>query len=116
MQDAFAHEQALVIHEQDKSYLFSGCSHNGIVNWLDLFRKRYGKEPDAVIGGFHFMKNGEYSAEEEYSICETANELYKTSAACYTGHCTGDRAFTMMKEIMGSRLHALHSGMSIEMG
>jgi 7,8-dihydropterin-6-yl-methyl-4-(beta-D-ribofuranosyl)aminobenzene 5'-phosphate synthase len=31
----------------------------------------------------------------------------------YSGHCTGIPAFEMMKEIMGDKLIALHSGEEI---
>lgn len=34
----------------------------------------------------------------------------KTDIRFYSGHCTGIPAFDMMKEIMGVRLTAIHSG------
>ena len=35
IQDSFVHEQYIVIHENEKSVLISGCAHNGILNILE---------------------------------------------------------------------------------
>ena len=39
-----------------------------------------------------------------------ARELAKLNTVFYSGHCTGEPAFELMKEIMGEKLIALHSG------
>ena len=108
--DAFAHEQALAVEEGGRHFLFSGCSHLGIVNWMDRFREAFGRWSDAAVGGFHFMKKAPYSVEEEATIRQTARELAATGTLFYTGHCTGEKAFVLMAEIMGDSLRALHSG------
>ena len=113
VQDSFDHEQVLVITRKGRRYLFSGCAHNGILNILDRFREKYGRDPDVVISGFHFMKDGDYTPEELEDITETAKELSRMNTVFYTGHCTGQRAFERMKPILGDRLLALHSGMEI---
>ena len=112
-QDSFSHEQALVIRQNGKTYLFSGCAHNGILNFLDRFRAVYGSDPDVVVSGFHFMKSGDYTQDELVDILETARELSKMSTVFYTGHCTSERAFDLMKPIMGEKLMALHSGLEL---
>lgn len=108
--DAFAHEQALAVEEGGRRFLFSGCSHLGIVNWMERFREAYGCWPDAAVGGFHFMRPAPYDAGEEAVIRQTARELAATGTLFITGHCTGQDAFALMAEVMGSRLKALHSG------
>lgn len=113
VQDSFSHEQALVVRQSERFYLFSGCAHNGILNVLDRFRELYGQNPDAVFSGFHFMKRGDYTPEELTEIRETARELLCMHTEFYSGHCTGQRAFALMREIMGEKLHELHSGMEI---
>lgn len=107
IQDDFSHEQCLVIGD----VLISGCAHNGILNILDRYKEMYGKTPSMVISGFHMMKKGDYDEEECEIIKETARELatYK-NMKCFTGHCTGQVAFDMMKEIMGEQLVQIHSG------
>ena len=112
--DDFAHEQCLVISCDDEDLLISGCAHNGILNILDRYKEIFGRLPDRVISGFHMMKkDGEHTAEEIATIRQTARELAATDTIYYSGHCTGIPAFKIMKEIMGEKLIAMHSGESI---
>jgi 7,8-dihydropterin-6-yl-methyl-4-(beta-D-ribofuranosyl)aminobenzene 5'-phosphate synthase len=112
--DDFAHEQCLVIKQNGKHWLLSGCSHNGILNILDRYKEIFGNAPDYVITGFHMMKkDGEHTEDEKAVIIQTAQELSKLDTFFYSGHCTGIPAFEMMKEIMGNKLIALHSGEQI---
>ena len=110
VQDTFAHEQCLVITQDDGRTLLSGCAHNGIVNILDRYYAVYGSYPDRVISGFHLMQKTEYTKEDIRIIEETAQELSKMDTVFYTGHCTGQAAFDIMKEIMGEKLFPIHSG------
>lgn len=76
MQDEFAHEQCLVIEQEGKRILLSGCAHNGILNILDRYREIYGNEPDVVNSGFHMMQK-EYTESDWETIWATARELCK---------------------------------------
>ena len=112
--DDFAHEQCLVITQNGRRWLLSGCSHNGILNILDKYREIFGNVPDYVVTGFHMMKkDGEHTEKEKAVIVQTAEELAKMNTVFYSGHCTGIPAFELMKEIMGDKLIALHSGKTI---
>lgn len=110
IQDEFIHEQYLVIEEDSKRVLISGCAHNGILNILDKFRELYNTWPDAVISGFHLKKKSGYTQEDLDNIRQIAEELSKLPTKFYTGHCTGEEPYGMMKEIMGEQLIYLHSG------
>ena len=110
VQDDFAHEQYLVIRQRQDYYLFSGCAHNGIINILARFREIYGCDPKAVFSGFHMMKNGLYEDEDIARVRQTAEILAGSSTHFYTGHCTGEEAYGIMKEILGPQLHHLHAG------
>lgn len=115
LQDAFVHEQSLVIREEGCSVLLSGCAHNGILNILDRYRQLYGGLPDKVITGFHMKKNVPLNRGEIALVQETAEELKKMkNTSFYSGHCTGEEAFGIMKEILGEQLTALHSGYCLE--
>lgn len=110
LQDCFDHEQSLVIRENGRSVLVSGCAHNGILNILDRYQELYGGCPDMVITGFHMEKEILEDADKEM-IKNTAKELNAMeNTVFYSGHCTGEEAYEIMKEIMGDKLHALHSG------
>ena len=112
--DDFLHEQFLVIKQNGKSWLLSGCSHNGILNILDRYKELFDSYPDYVITGFHMMKkDGEHTEAEKTVIIQTAQELSQLDTVFYSGHCTGIPAFEMMKDIMGDKLIALHSGEEI---
>ena len=100
--DDFRHEHYLLIEENQKRVLISGCSHKGILNiaeWL---------EADVIIGGFHFSK---LSLDE--TLAEYAEELNKHKATFYTCHCTGVEQYEFMKTHM-ERLCYLSAGQTIE--
>ena len=114
VQDEFDHEQYLVIKAEGKEILMSGCAHNGILNILDKFIELYRHEPDIVISGFHMMKSSEYTPEEVETIKQTACELKKYKTKFYTGHCTGEPAFKIMKEILGVQIEYVRSGEELD--
>ncbi len=112
--DDFRHEQYLVITQNGKRWLLSGCAHNGILNILDRYRELFDDHPDFVITGFHMMKReGAHTEEEKAVIIQTAQGLSRLDTVFYSGHCTGIPAFELMKEIMGDKLIALHSGETV---
>lgn len=85
--DDFLHEQYLLINENNKRVLISGCSHKGVMDIASWFT------PDVLIGGFHFSKI------EDKSILDKAVSVlssYKTEY--YTCHCTGVEQYEYMKE------------------
>ena len=114
LQDEFDHEQYLVLFQEGKKILISGCAHNGILNILDKFIELYRHEPDIVISGFHMMKSSEYTPEEVETIKQTACELKKYKTKFYTGHCTGEPAFKIMKEILGVQIEYVRSGEELD--
>ncbi|MBR3516038.1 MAG: MBL fold metallo-hydrolase [Lachnospiraceae bacterium] len=113
IRDDFRHEHYLVIRQDGKSVLMSGCAHNGILSILDAYMEKYGKAPDAVISGFHLMKKTPYREEEIREIEDIARELNKYPTQFFTCHCTGTDAFDIMKIIMGEKLSYVHSGEEI---
>jgi metal-dependent hydrolase (beta-lactamase superfamily II) len=114
MQDTFSHEQCLVVQSGGHSVLFSGCAHNGILNILDRYREIFGGAPDAVVSGFHMMKNKPYKDDEVKTIKDTAEELAGLDTVFYTGHCTGDEAYEIMAPVMGDKLRRIRTGTVIE--
>jgi len=101
--DRFEHEQYLVIRENGRRIVISGCSHKGVLNIVSWLR------PDVLIGGFHFMKLHPEGADAPL-LEDAARILLAHPCMYYTGHCTGENAYAFLKERMGGRLHALRTG------
>ena len=108
--DRFEHEICLLVRDGTRRILFSGCAHNGIQNILRHYEERFHALPDAVISGFHMKQKTPYTDNERERILETARALASLPVTFYTGHCTGEEAYDMMKPILGDRLHRLRSG------
>ena len=102
--DQFDHERYLLLEEEGKKILISGCSHRGILNILKEC------QPDVFIGGFHFMKVDVQTRQGRSLLEHAAQEMLRTGARFFTGHCTGEEQFVFLKERMGDRLSALHTG------
>ena len=103
----FRHEQYLLIEEDGRRYLFSGCSHKGIINITNWFR------PDVLFGGFHFMGVSLDEAGQAF-LSEAADTLCGFDTVYYTGHCTGVAQYEFLKQKMGDRLHYISSGSVVE--
>ena len=104
--DDFRHEQYLLIQEQGKRMLISGCSHKGILNIMSWFT------PDVLIGGFHFMKVDPAGAEHTV-LDEAAQVLAQADTQYYTCHCTGLAQYEYLKARMGDQLQYLAAGQQI---
>lgn len=101
-EDSFLHEQYLIIMENGKKFVFSGCSHKGILNIASWYK------PDFLIGGFHLK---DYGIEQDAdSLKEIAENLKKSRTVFYTGHCTGTEQFRFLKQILKDRLEYLSAG------
>lgn len=97
----FRHEQYLLLEENNRKVLLSGCSHRGILDIADWF------QPDVLIGGFHFSKLPLDDTLKSY-----AEYLAGFSTEYYTCHCTGEKQLQYMKKYM-NRLHGLTCGETI---
>ncbi len=95
-EEDFSHEQYLVVNENGKEYLFSGCTHKGLENVLSNFT------PDVFVGGFHLSKLSPVT--EEKRLNKIADLLIKTGSLFYTCHCTGIEQFDFLKAKLGDKL------------
>jgi 7,8-dihydropterin-6-yl-methyl-4-(beta-D-ribofuranosyl)aminobenzene 5'-phosphate synthase len=102
--DTFSHEQNLIIHENNTVVLMAGCAHNGIVNTINQIKERLHLTINYVYGGFHCYNLTLDTYEDNQRLNEIANELLKTNAIFYTGHCTGIKAYDFMKTIMHEKI------------
>ncbi len=108
--DTFEHEMALVLEADNGLVLLTGCAHNGVLNMIEATRKALpGKPILAVIGGFHLM------SEPQPVVFEVGKLLDEMDIpAVYTGHCTGEMQTDVLAQILGDKLHRLHTGLVME--
>lgn len=105
--DTFRHEHYLLIEDEGRKVLVSGCSHKGIVNIEEWFR------PDYLFGGFHF-KDVSLDDTGRKRLDHAARKLLEYDTEYFTGHCTGAEQYEYLKQIMGDRLNALSTGRVVE--
>lgn len=103
IEEDFRHEQYMVLHEEGRRIVISGCSHKGILNITEWLR------PDVLIGGFHFKKLDPAGAGRQV-LEDAARRLKEYPTVFYTGHCTGTEQLSFLKKRMGEQLHGFSAG------
>ena len=103
--EEFTHEQYLLVEEQGKRILISGCSHKGIRNLMQWFC------PDILIGGFHLKSMD----PDDPQILDIGRTLLEYPAVYYTGHCTGEAQYARLKALMGDRVQKISTGTLLEL-
>ena len=108
--DDFSHEQSIVIKTDKGLVIFNSCSHGGADNIINEVKQTYpDQEIYALIGGFHIFRR----TEEE--VRQLAQNIKKTGIKeIYTGHCTGNASYKVLKEELGDMVHQLKVGLEIE--
>ena len=101
--DDFRHELALYVD----GLLFTGCAHSGLENILGACLWPV----HTVVGGFHLL-DGLETEEELAALAQRLKTKYPETLF-YTSHCSGDKVFAILKDVMGSQLHAFSCGLTI---
>ena len=99
VEDDMSHEQCLVIKEPEGIYIFSGCSHRGVLNALRCGKSMFpGERVAAIIAGMHL-----YSAtadDRKRVVDEVAAEGLDRVIPV---HCTGIDAICDLKARLGDK-------------
>lgn len=115
--DKFGHELIMLTREDDGLVVFSGCSHHGIQNMLSTVTGQFPNVPiKAVIGGFHLIGLPLFNtmAGSKAEIRDLGRDLLKYPVErFYTGHCTGQKAYGVLKEVMAEKLHKFQTGTDV---
>lgn len=109
--DNFNHEQSLVFDTDKGLVIFNSCSHGGADNIITEVAKTYpDKRMYALIGGFHL-----YETSDE-QVRALAHRIKQTGIEkVVTGHCTGKRAYQILREELGECVEQIYCGKIIEM-
>lgn len=107
--DTFDHEQSLILRCEKGLVILNSCCHAGADNIIKEVISAFPKEKIvALIGGFHLYKSGK---DDVLSLAQRIKDTGIESI--YTGHCTGDEAFAILKKELGEMAHELFVGMEI---
>mgnify|MGYP000262409804 CR=1 FL=1 len=111
VQDPFDDELYLLVKEEGKTALFSGCSHKGIEQIVLAAMKRTNKKLFAVVGGFHFS-HVHLNKEEHVQYLNKLGQKFERlgSPNFISGHCTGEEAYHLLKTHLLGKLSALKTG------
>ncbi len=116
VRDDFKQELFMLIENNNDLTVFTGCGHNGIKNIINTAKEVFsGKKISAVIGGFHLQAGARtFEVAKKEEIEEMAQWLKsEVTGQIYTGHCTGERGFDIMKPILKDKLKSIYTGMKI---
>lgn len=106
--DSVEHEQFLAIREPEGLYVFSGCSHRGVIPAVSYARKLFnGERVAALIAGMHL-----YSAGEELRRRVVEQILSEEMDTVIPVHCTGIDAICDLKAALGEKCVAATAGSS----
>jgi 7,8-dihydropterin-6-yl-methyl-4-(beta-D-ribofuranosyl)aminobenzene 5'-phosphate synthase len=112
--DDFGHELVAVFREKDGLVVITGCSHRGILNMIETAEEEFPNKPiKAVLGGFHLMNPAKgVMAETEETVRTIGKTLLKKKhiGKVYSGHCTGEKPYALLKEELGSKLDSFRTG------
>jgi 7,8-dihydropterin-6-yl-methyl-4-(beta-D-ribofuranosyl)aminobenzene 5'-phosphate synthase len=116
--DDFRHEVVVALHERDRLVVLTGCSHHGLVNMVETVTGEFPGHPiHAVVGGFHFAALPPFRGMSEQTAIVThvgCAVLDQGVGTTYTGHCTGTRAFEVLRATMGERVREIHTGTRLD--
>ena len=108
--DNFDHEQSLVFDTPQGLFIMNSCSHAGADNIVKEIEAAFpSKNIYAILGGFHLFR---YPDARVRAFAERLREL--NVQKIYTGHCTGDRAYGILRDVLGERTKQMHTGLTIE--
>lgn len=109
--DSFDHEQSLVFNTPKGLFVMNSCSHGGADNIVKEIEATFpDKKIYAILGGFHLFR---YPDARVRAFAERLREL--DVQKIYTGHCTGDRAYGILRDILGERAEQMFTGMTISL-
>ena len=95
--DDMTHEQCLIISDPEGIYIFSGCSHRGVLNALEFGKSMFpGERVAALIAGMHLYSA---TAEDRKRVVDAVENEHLDKVMPV--HCTGIKAICDLKARLG---------------
>ncbi len=105
--DSLSHEQSLVFETENGLVVFNSCCHGGGGFIVAEAVQALGQTVCALVGGLHLFRS-------EDDAVKAAAERLRPVQRIYTGHCTGDRGFEILRDTLGEKATQLYTGLEIE--
>lgn len=105
--DSLSHEQSLVFETEKGLVVFNSCCHGGGGFIVGEAVQALGQIVYALVGGLHLFRSDD-------NAVKAAAERLRPVQRIYTGHCTGDRGFEILKATLGDKVTQLYTGLEIE--
>ena len=116
--DDFRHELTVALREGDTLVVLTGCAHSGLLNMVEAAATEFPGVPvKAVVGGFHLASLPPFrgASEREDVIAAVGRQVLDLGVGTtWTGHCTGETAFAVLRESMGARVAEFRTGTRLE--
>ena len=108
--DDFAHEHSLVLETDKGLIILNSCSHGGVENIINEVQKAFPENPHiyGYIGGLHLFNKSE---EEILKVAQVFKD--KKIDCIYTGHCTKNRAYGILKDQLQEHIEQFKVGLEI---
>jgi 7,8-dihydropterin-6-yl-methyl-4-(beta-D-ribofuranosyl)aminobenzene 5'-phosphate synthase len=111
-QDSIPDDQSLAASIKGKGLVvISGCAHSGIINTIRQAQRLLDMEDlYAVVGGFHLQ-----GAKQERMEATAEILRWLDPKIVRPGHCTGQKAISLLQQTLGDRCWPLATGDLIEL-
>lgn len=104
--DSFKHEQTLIFEIKDGLVILNSCSHGGMMNIISEVKQIYPNNKIlAYFGGLHLFNKKNNEVER---LAKEINQLDISNI--YTGHCTGDKAYKILKNTLKDKISQFKCG------
>lgn len=104
--DPMNHEQILIAEEKNGIFIFSGCSHKGVLSILQYSRELFPeKKIVALVGGMHLLPAPSETREKILRELSSADIDY-----LFPVHCTGMENILRLRQMTGKRCVIAASG------
>lgn len=110
VEDDFSHEQNLLINEGNKSFVFVGCGHRGIINILKEAERITKSTINYFFGGLHLYNHANKKYEDNNLIESIAKALNDKETLLYCCHCTGEEAYNKLKKRLKEKIEIIKVG------
>jgi 7,8-dihydropterin-6-yl-methyl-4-(beta-D-ribofuranosyl)aminobenzene 5'-phosphate synthase len=107
--DPYQDDVSLVLEGSEGLVLVCGCCHAGLLNTLAHVRRRFGRDPVAVVGGTHLLN------ADEAHLRHLVDVLRRLGPPdLYPNHCTGQAAYVVLAQALGDRVAPCLAGTVLE--